>query len=263
MRIVSSAAELKGLARPIGFVPTLGALHEGHAALVRLAREECRTVVASIFVNPTQFNDPADLEKYPRTPEADAELLESAGCDLLFAPGAMYRPDSTTTIDVGPLADLYEGACRPGHFNGVCLIVAKLFHAVTPDRAYFGRKDAQQLAVIRRMVVDLDFGLELVGVDTVRAASGLALSSRNARLSESGRERAAGIAQGLFRARDAFAQGERDPARLAETARSPGIDYEYCDCVDPVDFGPPRTGFLLVAAARVENVRLIDNLELD
>jgi len=262
MRIVSSAAELDGLARPVGFVPTMGALHEGHAALVRRARDECASVVASIYVNPTQFHDAGDLERYPRTPEEDAALLSGLGCDLLFAPETMYRADATTTIDVGPLGTLYEGAFRPGHFNGVCLVVCKLFHLVKPDRAYFGRKDVQQLTVLRRMVADLDFGIELVAVDTVRAPGGLALSSRNRRLSDAGRARAAGISAGLFRARAAFAAGERDPARLAALARTDGIDYEYCACVDPGDFGAPRSGFLLIAAATVEGVRLIDNLEL-
>ncbi|MHC4940239.1 MAG: pantoate--beta-alanine ligase [Planctomycetota bacterium] len=262
MRTVSSAAELRDLPRPVGFVPTMGALHDGHAALVRRARDECRTVVASVYVNPAQFNDPSDLESYPRTPEEDAALLDTLGCDVLFAPESMYAPEATTAIDVGPLATVYEGARRPGHFNGVCLVVCKLFHAVAPDRAYFGRKDAQQLAVIRRMVADLDFGIAIVPVETVRAESGLALSSRNRRLSEAGLDRAAGISAGLFRARDAFAGGERDPARLAEFARTDGLDYEYCVCVDPVDFGAPKAGFLLIAAASVEGVRLIDNLPL-
>jgi pantoate--beta-alanine ligase len=266
MRIFSSAAEFDaardGLAHPIGFVPTMGALHEGHAALVRRARDECATVVASSYVNPAQFHDASDLENYPRTPEDDAALLEALGCDLLFRPESMYRADATTTIDVGPLGSVYEGAFRPGHFNGVCLVVCKLFHVVGPDRAYFGRKDIQQLAVLRRMAADLDFGVAIVAVETVRAQGGLALSSRNRRLTDAGRSKAAGIAAGLFRARDAFAAGERDPDRLAHRARTAGIDYEYCACVDPGTFGPPEHGFLLIAAATVEGVRLIDNLEL-
>jgi len=262
MRTTSRAADLPGLARPVGFVPTMGALHEGHAALVRRARDECASVVTSIYVNPRQFDDASDLDRYPRTPEEDAALLERLGCDVLFRPDDLYGALSGTTIDPGPLGTVYEGASRPGHFAGVCLVVCKLFHLVKPDRAYFGRKDAQQLAVVRRMVEDLDFGVEIVPVDTAREESGLALSSRNRRLSPEGRRRAAGISAGLFRARDAFAAGERDPARLAAIARTDGIDYDYCACVDPETFGPPEKGRLLIAAARVEGVRLIDNLEL-
>ena len=263
MRIVSSVRDRGVLSSPIGFVPTMGALHEGHAALVRRAREECATVIVSVYVNPAQFNDPADLENYPRTPEADERLLEACGCDLLYRPpDGMYAAGHSTSIDVGPLGAAYEGAFRPGHFNGVCLVVCKLFHRVAPDRAYFGRKDAQQLAVIRRMVGDLDLAVAIVGVETVRDDEGLALASRNRRLTSNGRREALGISAGLFRARDAFAAGERDPARLAALARTDGVEYEYCACVDPVTFGPPQAGFLLVAAARVDGVRLIDSLDL-
>jgi len=256
-------AELRG---PVGFVPTLGALHEGHAANVRRCRAECGSVVASVFVNPTQFNDAGDFEKYPRDLDADARLLAASGCDILFTPqpDEVYPDGFVTTMDAGPLATLYEGAHRPGHFSGVCVVVTKLFHMVAPQRAYFGRKDAQQLAIIEQLVRDLDFDITIVPVETVRDPDGLALSSRNARLSPTGRLHALGISAGLFRAGEVWGAGERDPERLAATARSSEIDYDYCACVDPAKFGAPRPGgpALLIVAATVEGVRLIDNVAL-
>jgi len=245
-------------------VATLGALHDGHVALLDRARAESAVVVASIFVNPKQFGDVADLERYPRTPDEDAQIARDAGCDILFCPTAaeMYPPGADCTLLPGPVAEGYEGAFRPGHFEGVCLVVCKLFHLVGPDRAYFGTKDAQQLAVVRAMVRDLDFGIDVVGVETVRAPDGLALSSRNRRLSEAGRAEALALHAGLQHANAAFRAGERDPETLAKNARTPGIDYEYCACVDPVTFAAPQSGYLVILAATVDGVRLIDSLAL-
>ena len=265
MRTCCSVAELRDALREqsgsVGFVPTMGALHEGHVALLDRARAECDVVVASIFVNPKQFGDAADLKHYPRTPEADARIVADAGCDLLFCPTTeeMYPPGAECSIHPGSVALGYEGAFRPGHFEGVCLVVCKLFHMVDPNRAYFGTKDAQQLAVVRAMVRDLDFGIEIVGVETVRAADGLALSSRNRRLSEQGRIEALGLHAGLELSHAAYRGGERDPEKLAERARNPALEYEYCACVDPLTFGPPQQGYLLILAAMVDGVRLIDN----
>jgi len=270
MRISRSVAELRealsGTARPLGLVPTMGALHEGHAALVRRCRDDCATVVVSVFVNPTQFGESEDLERYPRDLDADARVLDGLDVDVLFAPGVedVYPDGFDTSIAPGALGSIYEGAARPGHFAGVCTVVYRLFAAVGCDRAYFGRKDAQQLAVIRRMVRDLELQVETVPVDTVRDQDGLALSSRNTRLSATERHRALRLGEGLKRGADAWTSGERDPARLADIARSTGLDYDYIACVDPDTFGPPRSGrpATLVAAVQVGSTRLIDNVLL-
>jgi len=257
---------LAGAPRPVGFVATMGALHAGHAALVERCREECATVAASVFVNPTQFGPKEDLDRYPRDLEGDAGLLESLGTDLLFAPeaGELYPEGFSTSIEVGPLGTVFEGASRPGHFSGVATVVAKLFHIVLPDRAYFGRKDAQQLAVIRKMVRDLDLDCSIEVVETVRDPDGLALSSRNVYLDAAQRKRALGLARGLRRGAQAWARGERDPITLAKIAREPGLDYDYLACVDPDSFRAPGPDgpALLVAAARVGTTRLIDNVVL-
>ncbi|MHC4931535.1 MAG: pantoate--beta-alanine ligase [Planctomycetota bacterium] len=254
---------LAGAPRPLGFVPTMGALHEGHAHLVRKCREECSTVVASVFVNPAQFGEGEDLGRYPRDLKGDSALLDSLGTDLLFAPGAeeIYPEGFAARVDPGPLAAVYEGAERPGHFAGVCTVVLKLFHIVGPDRAYFGRKDAQQLVVLETMVRDLDLDLTVVAVETVRDPDGLALSSRNAYLEPAQRELALGLSRGLAAAAKLWDEGERDRARLEAAARAPGLEYDYCAGVDPVDFGEPRPGgpVLLIAAIRVGGTRLIDN----
>jgi len=271
MRICNSAREVRlalaGAPRPIGFVPTMGALHAGHAELVRRCRAECASVVVSIFVNPLQFEDASDLDRYPRDLEADTERLRDLGVDLLFVPSVagMYPEENPFTIDPGPIGEIYEGATRPGHFSGVATVVTKLFHICSPHRAYFGQKDAQQLALIRSLVRDLDFDLEVVAVPTVRDPSGLALSSRNVRLDADQRERALGLSAGLMRARQAWEEGERDPARLAELARTTGLDYDYCACVDPDRFGTPAPEgpALIVAAVRLPGVRLIDNVALE
>src|SRR5207253_7002981 len=199
VRVIKSIAEMQSLSREvrmrgsvIGFVPTMGALHEGHLSLVRRARSECDTVIASIFVNPLQFGPSEDFARYPRTFEADCRSLEAEGVDVLFAPDAveMYPNGSVTTVTVAEIGDRLDGASRPGHFTGVATVVAKLFHAVGPTRAYFGQKDAAQLAVLRQMVQDMNFYVELVGCAIVRDRDGLALSSRNKYLSQTEREHA-------------------------------------------------------------------------
>jgi pantoate--beta-alanine ligase len=265
--VAETRIALAGAPRPLGFFPTMGALHEGHAAVMRRCREECATAVASVFVNPTQFGPGEDLARYPRDLAADERLLGDIGVDLLFAPPSdeMYPEGFVASVDIGPLATVYEGAARPGHFRGVCTVVLKLLHIVAPDRAYFAWKDAQQLAVIRRMVRDLDLPTEIVPARTVRDADGLALSSRNAYLGREDRARALGLARGLSRGRSAWQAGERDPDRLVEVARDPALDYDYLACVDPETFAapPPAGPALLIAAVRVGGTRLIDNVFLD
>jgi len=220
-------------------------------------------VVASVFVNKLQFNEATDFEKYPRTLDADAELLASEGVQVLFAPPSegFYPHGFQTRVSMGPLAEGLEGKHRSGHFDGVCTVVTKLFSAVRPDRAYFGEKDAQQVAVIRRLAADLDLGVEIVACPTVRDPDRLALSSRNQCLSAGERARALGLSRGLFAAREAWQAGERSFGELERIARDPGLDYEYLVCVDPATF--ERPGPLMVAAVRVGPVRLIDNLRLD
>jgi pantoate--beta-alanine ligase len=257
---------LAGAPRPVGFVPTMGALHEGHAELLRRCRAACATVVSSVFVNPMQFGPSEDLAKYPRDLPKDQRLLEREGCQVLFAPEAreLYPDGFSAKVDIGPLATVFEGAIRPGHFAGVCTVVLKLFHIVKPDVAFFGQKDAQQLAVIRKLVRDLDLDVAIEAVPTVRAEDGLALSSRNAYLSPAEREQAPGISKGLFRARTLFEKGERATSRLVEAARDKALAYDYLVAVDPDTFGDPAPGapLLLVAAARVGRTRLLDNILL-
>jgi pantoate--beta-alanine ligase len=270
LRVCRSIAELRvalaGAPRPVGFVPTMGYLHDGHDANFAMCREECATAVASIFVNPLQFNEASDLATYPRDEAGDLARLDAAGVDAVFVPEPreIYPSGFATRVEVGHLATVYEGEMRPGHFAGVATIVLKLFHIVGPDRAYFGRKDAQQLAVIRRLVLDLDLPVSIVPVDTVREPDGLALSSRNVHLSAAERARALGLSRGLLAARAAWDGGEREPARLVAAARTDGLEYEYLACVDPDDFGRPASNgpAVLVAAARVGKTRLIDNVLL-
>ncbi len=241
----------------VGLVPTMGALHEGHVSLMRAARGECATVVASLFVNPTQFGDPADLQAYPRDEASDAQIASAAGVDILFAPAAdeVYRPAHATWVDVeGPAAGL-EGAFRPGHFRGVATVCLKLFLMVEPDRAYFGQKDAQQVAVVSQLVRDLNVSVEIRIVPTVRAADGLALSSRNARLSTEERARALAIPRALD-AGLAAARAGRD-AVAAARAELAGLEVDY---VAVADFNGHPT---LAIAARAGRTRLIDNVRLD
>jgi pantoate--beta-alanine ligase len=234
----------------IGLVPTMGALHDGHLALLRAARAENDTVVMSLFVNPAQFAESGDLARYPRDEKRDLELAREAGVDVVLAPSRdeMYPPGFQTWVDVTELGSALEGKFRPGHFRGVATVVLKLFTIVRPTRAYFGQKDAQQAAVIRALIHDLALEVELRVVPTVRDADGLALSSRNVLLSHDERRRALALARAL-------ATGDRKQA-LAELARANGLEIDY---VEVADFDPP----VLAGAVRVGSTRLIDNVVLE
>lgn len=267
------AAALNDAPRPIGFVPTMGALHAGHAALIRAARAECATVVVSIYVNPTQFTAAADLASYPRTLDADAALAELNGADLLFHPSdaEIYPPDEVVpTVDPGPLALRLEGAARPGHFAGVATVVSRLFDLVQPDRAYFGEKDAQQLRVVEWTTARRTSAprISIRRVPTVRDADGLALSSRNARLSPAGRTAAAAIPRALDAAHDALAHGASTVSQVRAAAlhllsQHSELTLEYLDLADPVtlealpDEGTVNETLLTIAVA-VDGVRLLD-----
>jgi len=242
--------------RRIGFVPTMGALHAGHVALFNVARQECDVVVASIFVNPAQFNDPADLAAYPRQEDKDGEMAAEAGVDVLFVPKAadVYRAEHATNVHVGGAALGFEGDHRPGHFDGVALVCLKLFNMVKPDVAYFGQKDAQQVAVIRQTVRDLDLNLEIRVVPTLPDPQGLALSSRNVRLSTAEKARALAIPRALKSGLAASRDG-RDPVAAA-LKELEGMDVEY---VSVAQFESDPT---LVIAVRVGATRLIDNVPL-
>ena len=259
--------------RRVGFVPTMGALHEGHLALVRRAAELSDRVIASVFVNPTQFGPGEDFGAYPRDPERDAGLLAGAGCDLLFLPEVetVYPPGDVTVVEVaGPPAEGLEAAHRPGHFRGVASVVTRLFHLVGCELAVFGEKDAQQLAVVRRLVRDLHLPVEIVAHPTVREADGLAMSSRNAYLSAEERRAAPALHRALTAAREAIEGGERDADRLRATMRSvldaePLVEPEYAEVVDAETFRPVAEAhgrLVLPVAARVGRARLIDNLQI-
>lgn len=228
---------LRAQGKKVGLVPTMGALHAGHASLVKRAVSENGVTVVSVFVNPTQFNDKNDLAKYPRTLDADCRLLEDCGAAFAFAPSVeeMYPQPDTREFSYAPLDTVMEGAFRPGHFNGVCQIVSKLFDAVQPDRAYFGEKDFQQLAIIREMVRQMDYKLEIVGCPIVREEDGLALSSRNKRLSAQERENALNISQTLFKSRTfAASHTVSETQKMVEEAieAAPGLRLEYFEIVD-------------------------------
>lgn len=266
-------AEADAGARRVGMVPTMGALHEGHLSLVRAARAENDCVVMSIFVNPTQFGEAADLEAYPRQEQQDIELAESAGADLVFAPSVaeMYPAGFATSVHVsGPITEVLEGAGRgSAHFDGVATVVSKLLLAALPDSAYFGQKDAQQLRVVQRMTVDLGIPTRIAGCPTLRDDDGLALSSRNALLSAVDRERAAAIPRALAAVTDAVASGDtsvRGLLAVAEQILAEGnLDVEYVEIVDPDTFEAVETverAALCAIAARAGNVRLIDNTVL-
>jgi pantoate--beta-alanine ligase len=271
VKIVRTNAEMRAhrsRARgTVGLVPTMGAFHGGHHALMRAARERCDEVVVSLFVNPTQFDEAGDLAAYPRDEERDAAEAAELGVDVLYAPPVeeVYPPGFATSVRVEGLSDVLEGAERgPGHFAGVCTVVTKLFNVVQPDVAFFGQKDAQQVAVIRRMVRDLDLPVELHVVPTVREPDGLAMSSRNGRLDPHERSRAVALPRGLEAAEAAIVAGERDAATIAAAARAAmdGVQPEYLALVDPDSFEPMTTvdGRVLVAvAARIGATRLIDN----
>lgn len=275
-RVAETVAEVREAlagAGQVGFVPTMGYLHEGHAALIRRARAECDVVAVSVFVNPKQFGANEDLSRYPRDLTRDLEVAGAAGADLLFHPTAaeMYPDGHATTISVGGVSGPPEGHSRPGHFDGVATVVLKLLNIVRPARAYFGEKDWQQLAVVRRMVRDLNVPVEIVGVPTVRAASGLALSSRNSYLTPGERERATVLSRALRAVQAAAAAGERDAGRLRQAglevlAQDSEVQPDYLTIVDGdmveraqvADDGLTR----ILIAARLSGVRLIDNLPL-
>jgi pantoate--beta-alanine ligase len=256
----------------LALVPTMGALHDGHLALIAEARTRADRVAATIFVNPTQFNDPADLARYPRSEEDDLTKLEAAGCDLAWLPSAdqLYPGGFATTVSVRGVSQRWEGEHRPGHFDGVATVVAKLLLLIRPDIAIFGEKDWQQLAVIRRMVEDLAIGTEIAGVPTKRDADGLAMSSRNALLSAEERGRAAALPQALEHARDAIRGGKPVTAALSQAKQSLvdagflRIDYLAlvdADTLEPMD--EARGEMRLIAAASIGSTRLIDNLAVE
>jgi pantoate--beta-alanine ligase len=267
MREACRAVRQRG--QSLGLVPTMGALHSGHIVLVRAARAQCDVVAASIFVNPTQFGPNEDFAKYPRTFEQDCALLEAEGVALLFAPQPeeMYPAGAGTFVEVEGVGDRLDGASRPGHFRGVATIVAKLFHIVGPDKAFFGQKDAAQVAVLRSMVRHLNFDLELVVCPTVREPDGLALSSRNRYLSVSERARALVLSNALHVIAAKYRAGEKDVARLLEAGRGvmatePEVRIDYFAIVDPETLLPlteARPGALAAVAAHVGSTRLIDN----
>lgn len=254
----------------IGAVPTMGVLHEGHGSLIERARAECGFVVVTVFVNPTQFNEPADYARYPRTLDADLAFCEARRADVVFVPAEeeMYPREQQAFVDTGEVAEFMEGRFRPGHFRGVATVVAKLLNIVSPDKAYFGQKDAQQVAVVRRMVEDLNFPVEIVEVATIRERDGLALSSRNARLTSEQRLIAIALYEALTAARDRIAGGERCTREVKRCAaevfaRYPGVRPEYFEVADPARLtpveriaGPVR----LAGAIWVGQTRLIDNI---
>ncbi|MFL5475375.1 MAG: pantoate--beta-alanine ligase [Gemmatimonadales bacterium] len=270
MRVWSRAEREVG--RRIGLVPTMGYLHEGHLALVDEARRRTDAVVLSIFVNPLQFGPREDLARYPRNLPRDRSLALSRGVDALFVPSVdmMYPSGSEVRVTPGETAERWEGAARPGHFTGVLTVVAKLFHVVQPDLACFGQKDIQQLTLIRRMVRDLDWPIELVGVPTVREPDGLALSSRNAYLNADERRQALALSRSLLAAHRSFCEGEREAPRLEQHMRrvleaEPAVRVEYIAIVEPEGLSPISTadGRTIVAiAARIGSTRLIDNINL-
>lgn len=275
MKIVRTIAALRDTlaverrdGRSIGFVPTMGALHDGHLSLLHRAREEDDVVVLSIFVNPLQFGPSEDLASYPRDEERDLAQAEAIPTDVVFLPseGEMYGSSSSTRVVLGEVAVPLEGAARPGHFDGVATVVAKLFNAVQPDRSYFGQKDAQQVAVIKTMVRDLNFPVDVVVCPTIREADGLAMSSRNAYLGADDRKGATVLWRALEEGRSAVASGAAvevaEKAMGSVVAEEPAATLEYARVVDPDTFGPPVTGHpvLLVIAARVGPARLIDNV---
>ncbi|HYW53448.1 MAG TPA: pantoate--beta-alanine ligase [Dongiaceae bacterium] len=258
---------LRTVERPLGLVPTMGALHPGHLELVARARAACRTVAVSVFVNPLQFGPGEDFERYPRAFDGDVAALRTAGADIVYAPEAstMYPEGFTTTVDPGLVGARYEGALRPGHFGGVATVCVKLFATTCPDRAYLGAKDAQQVAVLRRVVADLNFPLELVVVPTVRDPDGLALSSRNAYLDAEQRAAAPGIHRALDAIARAVRAGETDRERAVARGRaelSAPLREAYLDVVDPRTFDAPqhiRPPALAIASAWLGTTRLIDN----
>ena len=278
MRVIHTNQDMKNVCRsverPLGLVPTMGALHEGHLALVRLAKQENRTLAATIFVNPTQFGPREDLQKYPRDLEKDLDLLRNEGTDLVYVPDVeeVYPPRFDSWVEVGGLSDKLEGAHRPGHFRGVATVVAKLFNLIQPDRAYFGQKDGQQTAIVRKMVKDLDFRLDIVVVPTVRDSDGLALSSRNVYLTPEQRRAAPVIYRALCAASrlwgDGVRNGDRLRAEVLDTLQQEplldGINYVSVADAETLEELEQVQGRAMVSVAvRLGNTRLIDNVILD
>ncbi len=275
MKTVTTLDELRAarreLAAPLGLVPTMGYLHQGHLSLAQAACVECASVAASIFVNPSQFGPNEDLAAYPRDLERDLQLLEQAGVDLVWTPAAeeMYPPGYQTWVTVEEISKPLEGAMRPGHFRGVTTVVAKLFNAVQPDRAYFGQKDAQQVAVIRQMVKDLNFNLQIVVCPIVRETDGLAMSSRNVYLSHEERKAATVLFRSLSAARKSYEDGENLAENLRQMvqqiiAKEPLARLQYISCADPLTLqeiqGEIQGTALLSMAVFIGKTRLIDNM---
>jgi pantoate--beta-alanine ligase len=277
MQIITTIFEMQSLTdsfrregRTIGFVPTMGFLHEGHVSLMRRARQECGVVVVSIFVNPTQFGPNEDLDRYPRDEAGDRAQCEAAGVDVLFMPKAsgMYPEKPSVFVTVEGITDILEGAARPGHFRGVATVVAKLFNIVKPHKAFFGQKDYQQCAVIRRMVKGLNMDVDLVVLPTAREPDGLAMSSRNSYLSADERRKAAAIYRALSAAEHLAKAGVREPEKLknkmlAVLREVPGIEIDYVEVVDHETLEPLSSGkevMVLLVAVRIGRTRLIDNL---
>lgn len=278
MKIVTAIFDMQSLAeslrkegKRIGFVPTMGFLHEGHLSLMRKAREECDVVAVSIFVNPAQFGPNEDLDRYPRDAEGDRKKCGSAGVDILFVPTAaeMYPAKATVFVTVEGVSDILEGAARPGHFRGVATVVAKLFNLVKPHRAYFGQKDFQQCVVVKRMVTGLNMDVEVVVLPTVREADGLAMSSRNSYLNAEERRAATVLFKALTAGRDLFEAGAREPEKLKNKMRAviqeggPGVTIDYVEIADRESLAPLLTAsnsMVLLVAARLGRTRLIDNL---
>jgi pantoate--beta-alanine ligase len=268
----SACARIRAEGKTLGLVPTMGALHQGHLSLVQAAQASCDVVAVSIFVNPTQFGPKEDFAGYPRNLEQDCETLEAAGVDLVFAPsaGEMYPAGASTFVEVTGLSDRLDGASRPGHFRGVATVVTKLLHIFAPDHAFFGQKDAAQVAILRKMVRDLLFPVELDVCPTVREPDGLALSSRNSYLSAEQRRQALVLSRALLAVEREAKAGDHESGKLIATAlrilaEEPGVEVDYCRVVDPdtlEDIPDVGRGALVAVAARVGSTRLIDNLLL-
>ena len=253
----------------LGFVPTMGYLHQGHLALVRRAKRECERVVVSIFVNPLQFGPGEDFDRYPRDPERDISYLEREKVDVVFIPPVeeMYPPQCSTWLEVGgALASTLEGTYRPGHFRGVCTVVGKLFNIIDPDRAYFGEKDYQQALIIKKLVKDMNFDLEVILVPTVREKDGLAASSRNTYLTKEGRKKALSLYRGLRLAEERIKEGERNPREiekfLGDWLKEQGVEVDYAEVRDLElkEIDQIKEKVIILVAGKVEGVRLIDNL---
>lgn len=277
MIVINTADEMRAWSeeqrcadRTIGFVPTMGALHEGHASLMRAANRDNNVAVASIFVNPTQFAPHEDFDSYPRTLDDDLALCEATGMEAVYTPAkdTVYPPGYATYVNVEGLSDGLCGRSRPIFFRGVATVVAKLFNVVRPHRAYFGRKDAQQCAIIKRMTRDLEFGIEIVEMPTVREPDGLAMSSRNRYLNAEERQRALSLSRSLFRAEEMLRNGERDADRIVAEVRNGmrEVDIDYVELVDAETLAPVQRiekPVLLAVAAHVGKARLIDNIKFE